>query len=99
MEEGINSKKLEDVVRTIMDKDCLKILSLTVSNPMSAKEIKKQSKIPFTSLYRKITWLKHNGLIITEEIGNEIKIMSMPISILIKLPNNNNVSIGVDVKK
>ncbi len=69
-----DDQKKEAILSIISDKYCRQILHSTIDRPKSAMEISSESKIPISTVYRRIQTLHDNKLVgVTGSISSEGK--------------------------
>jgi predicted transcriptional regulator len=80
MQELISGRKIEDdskkdaILEVISDKYCRAILENTLEKPKSAMEISSETKIPISTVYRRLQTLHDNKLLgISGSISNDGK--------------------------
>ena len=69
-----DDQRKEAILNIISDKYCRQILNSTIDRPKSAMEISSESKIPISTVYRRIQTLHDNKLVgVTGSISSEGK--------------------------
>jgi predicted transcriptional regulator len=69
-----DDQRKEAILSIISDKYCRQILNSTIDRPKSAMEISSESKIPISTVYRRIQTLHDNKLVnVTGSISSEGK--------------------------
>ena len=104
MQVQIGGKKIEDerkdvVLEIISDKYCRSIIESTMTGPKSAIEISSETKIPISTVYRRLQTLHDNKLLgisgsITAEGKKHFLYKSKAKSITTKF-NGNNIEVEV----
>ena len=70
----VNNEKKKIYLQVLSDHFCLAIISDIISNPKTAVDISKDTKIPISTVYRRLQFLQENKLLkITGGIGKDGK--------------------------
>ncbi len=100
-----NSRKIEDeqrkeaILNIMSDKYCRQILNSTMDRPKSAMELSSESKIPISTVYRRIQTLHDNKLVgVTGLISSEGKkyfLYKSKVKAITSSCNGNEIEIQV----